>query len=102
MNIMDSVIILAAVLLIVTGILCMTKTINILKVIMGTEAAMKAISLVLVYVGYKTGGIQTIQSFIIIIVALEAVTSLTSAGIALALYKHYGSMDIRHISKLKD
>lgn len=102
MNLFDTAILVAAVLMIVIGIFCMMKTINLLRVVMGTELATKAITLALVYAGYRTGNINTAQSFIVTIIVLEAVVSVASAGIALALYKHYGSMDIKNLNKLKD
>jgi len=102
MNLLDIAVVVTAILLIVMGIFCMAKTINMLRVVLGTEIAMKAISLSLIYIGYRTGNMATVQTFIIMVIILEAVTAVASAGIALALYKHYGSMDIKHVSKLKD
>jgi multisubunit Na+/H+ antiporter MnhC subunit len=72
-----------------------------LKIIIGIEIAMKAVTMFILLAGYISGNIGLSQTFVITIIVIEVVVALVAAGMAVSLYKIYGSMDIRNPKKLK-
>lgn len=88
-------------LLIIAGCYCLIRTYHMLKIIIGIEVAMKAVTLFITYAGYIKGNIDLAQSFVITSIVVEVVVAVVAAGIAINLYRKYGSMDIRNLKKLK-
>lgn len=88
-------------LLIIAGCYCLIRTYHMLKIIIGIEVAMKAVTLFITYAGYIKGNIDLAQSFVITSIVIEVVVAVVAAGIAINLYRKYGSMDIRNLKKLK-
>jgi len=88
-------------LLIIAGCYCLIRTYHMLKIIIGIEVAMKAVTLFITYAGYINGNIDLAQSFVITSIVIEVVVAVVAAGIAINLYRKYGSMDIRNLKKLK-
>lgn len=88
-------------LLIIAGCYCLIRTYHMLKIIIGIEVAMKAVTLFITLAGYVNGNIDLAQTFTITSIVIEVVVTVVAAGIAISLYKKYGSMDIRNLRKLK-
>jgi multisubunit Na+/H+ antiporter MnhC subunit len=101
MNIFDSAIIVVAVLLIVSGLFCLMSTMHLIRIILGIEVAMKAVTLLLAYAGYVNGKMALSETFIITVIVLEVVLMVVAAGVAINLHKHYDSMNVRNLNKLK-
>lgn len=97
----ESLILLIGFLLIIAGCYCLIRTYHMLKIIIGIEIAMKAVTLFILLAGYISGNIGLTQTFIITIIVIEVVVALVAAGMAISLYKIYGNMDIRNLKKLK-
>lgn len=89
------------VLMIVTGCWCMIRTYHMLKITIGIEVAMKAITMFFIIAGELTGNIALAQSFIATVIVIEVVLAVVCIGTAIGLYQAYGSMDIRNLTKLK-
>ncbi|MGI6360776.1 MAG: NADH-quinone oxidoreductase subunit K [Bacillota bacterium] len=94
-------ILIAALLIIVTGIFCLIYTRNIIRVIIGIEIAMKAVTLVLALAGWINGMYALVQSFIITMIVVEVVVAVVAAGLAISIYRKTGSLDTRKINNLK-
>jgi multisubunit Na+/H+ antiporter MnhC subunit len=88
-------------LLIIAGAYCIMRTYHMLKIIIGMEIAMKAVTMFIILAGFVNGNIDLAQSFVITIIVVEVVVAVVATGIAVSLYKKYGSMDIRNLRKLK-
>ena len=88
-------------LLIIAGAYCIIRTYHLLKIIIGMEIAMKAVTLLIILAGLVNGNLALAQSFVITIIVIEVVVAVVAAGIAVSLYKKYGSMEIRNLRKLK-
>lgn len=97
----ENIILLTGFLLIITGCYCLIRTYHMLKIIIGIELAMKAVTLFIAVAGYVNGNTELAQSFIITSIFIEVVVTVVAAGIAISLYKKYGNMDIRNLRKLK-
>lgn len=97
----EDVIFLIGILLIFTGCYCFIRTYHMLKITIGIEVAIKAVTLFIVLAGYINGNIDLAETYIITSIVLEVVVAVVSAGISINLYRKYGSMDIRNLRKLK-
>lgn len=92
---------LIGVMLILSGLYCLIRTYHMLKIVIGIELSMKAVTLFILLAGYISGNVNLAQIFIITVIVIEVVVILVAAGIAISLYKRYGSMDIRNLRNLK-
>ena len=101
MNAIGNIVFIVGFLLIIAGCYCLIRTYHMLKIIIGIEVAMKAVTLFITYAGYINGNIDLAQSFVITSIVIEVVVAVVAAGIAINLYRKYGSMDIRNLRKLK-
>jgi len=88
-------------LMIITGCYCLIRTYHMLKIIIGIEIGMKAVTMFLVLAGYVNGHMGLAQAYVITVIVLEVVITLVAAGVTIGLYKKYGDMDIRNLTKLK-
>jgi multisubunit Na+/H+ antiporter MnhC subunit len=98
---LETVILLIGFLMIVAGCYCLIRTYHMLKIIIGIEIAMKAVTMFILLAGYINGKTGLSQTFVISVIVIEVVVTLVAAGIAISLYKKYGSMDIRNLKRLK-
>jgi multisubunit Na+/H+ antiporter MnhC subunit len=101
MSIFDAAIIVTAVLMIISGIFSLVRNLNMIKIIIGIEVAMKAVTLLIAYAGYVNGLIALSETFIITIIVIEVVIMVVAAGLAVNLNSKYGSMNIKNINNLK-
>lgn len=97
----ENVMLIIGLLLIITGAYCLIRTYHMLKMVIGAEIAMKAVSMFILLAGHINGNINLAQTFIITVIVVEVVIAVVAAGIAVSLYKKYGSMDVRNLKKLK-
>lgn len=89
------------ILMIVAGCWCMIRTYHILKITIGIEIAMKAITMFIIIAGEMTGNVALAQSFITTLIVIEVVLAVVCIGTAVGLYRKYNSMDIRNLIRLK-
>lgn len=98
---LETITIFIGFLLIISGCYCLIRTYHMLKIIIGIEIAMKAVTMFILIAGYISGNIGLSQTFIITIIIIEVVVALVVTGMTISLYKIYKSMDIRNLRKLK-
>jgi NADH:ubiquinone oxidoreductase subunit K len=91
---------ITALLLILTGMYCLMRTRHIIRIILGIEVAMKAITLLLIYAGWVNGQLALAQSFVVTMIVAEVMVAVVAAGIAVSVFRRYGSMDLRNLTKL--
>ena len=94
-------ILLAALLVFVTGFYCLVKTRNIIRIIIALEIAMKGVTLLLAFAGYINGKIDLVQTFIITMIVIEVIVAVVAAGIAVSVFRHNDTLDIRELNKLQ-
>ncbi|MDD2866269.1 MAG: NADH-quinone oxidoreductase subunit K, partial [Candidatus Omnitrophica bacterium] len=71
------------VVLFVIGFYCLLVTFNLIRALIGLELLIKAVTLLLVLVGYVTAHEALIQSLVITLIVMEVVIIAVAAGIAL-------------------
>ena len=89
------------VLLFVCGAYCLLVTRSMIRAIIGIELLIKAVTLLIIVVGNITGRVALAQSLVITIIVIEVVIAATAAGIALCVFKHTDSLDVRSLRNLK-
>ena len=90
-----------AALLFVAGLYCILVTRNLLRAIIGVELMIKAVTLLLIVVGYVTNNTALTQSFVITIIVIEVVIAVIAGGIALRVYRHIDILDVRRLRNLR-
>ena len=87
--------------LIITGCVELIRTRHMLKIIIGLELAIKAISMFIVLGGWLNGNMALAQTFIVTIIVLEVVVATVLSGIAISIYHKHGNMYIRNLRNLR-
>jgi NADH:ubiquinone oxidoreductase subunit K len=101
MSFFEIAVLVTALLMIFAGCFCIAQTHHLLRILIGIEIAMKAVTLLLVFAGFVNGNDALAEVYAVTVICLEVVMMCTAAGIAINLYRTYGSMDIRNLKKLK-
>ncbi|MDD5655048.1 MAG: NADH-quinone oxidoreductase subunit K [Candidatus Omnitrophica bacterium] len=92
---------MAAVMLLVTGFYCVLATYNLVRVLIGLEILIKAVTLLIILAGYLTGKAALTQTLVITLIVVEVVVMTVGMGVILGAYRHYGTLDARELRKLK-
>lgn len=87
--------------MIVAGCFCIMRTYHMIKIIIGIEVAMKAVTMFMIMAGYINGHMGLAQAYVVTAIVIEVVVTVVLAGITIDLYKKYGNMDIRNLTQLK-
>lgn len=88
-------------LLFAIGIYCILATYNLIRVLIGIEILIKAVTLLIIVCGYKSGNLALAQALVITIIVIEVVIITIAAGVVLGIHRHNNSLDARNIRKLK-
>jgi multisubunit Na+/H+ antiporter MnhC subunit len=96
-----TVMLVCGLILILTGCVELIRTRHMLKIIIGLELAIKAISMFLTLGGWLNGNMALAQAFIVTVIVLEVVVATVLSGIAISIYHKHGNMDIRNLRNLK-
>ena len=89
------------ILLLVTGLFCILMTRNFLRAIIGIEILIKAVTLYFIAVGYITNKAGLAQSLVLTMIVIEVVVVVIAGGIALRVFRHNDSLDVRKLRRLK-
>lgn len=91
----------AGLVLILTGCFELIRTRHMLKIIIALELAIKAVSMFIVLGGWLNGNMPGAESFVVSVIVIEVVVATVLSGIAISIYHKYGNMDIRSLRNLK-
>lgn len=97
----ETIMLIIGFMMIIAGCYCLIRTYHMLKIIIGIEVALKAVTMFLILAGYVNGHMGLAQAYVITVIVLEVVITLVAAGVTIGLYKKYGNMDIRNLTQLK-
>ena len=84
----------------VCGLYCILVTRNLIRTIIGLELLIKAVTLLMIVVGYVTGRTALTQAMVITIIIIEVVVAAIAGGIALRVYRCNNSLDVRKLKRL--
>ncbi len=97
----ETIMLIVGLLMIISGCYCMIRTYHMLKIIIGVEIAMKAVTLFFILAGYVNGHLGIAEAFVVTVIVIEVIVAVVFAGVTIGLYKKYGNMDIRNLTQLK-
>ncbi len=92
---------IGVILLSVIGIYCIIVSYNLIRVLIGIELLIKAVTLLIVAVGYVSGHTALAQSLIITLIVVEVVFITVAVGVVIGIQRHHDSLDVRKIRQLK-
>lgn len=84
-----------ALLLLAIGLTGTMTARNVVKTIVGIELMSKAVLLNFIAAGYGGG-----QSIVVLLVVIDAVVVAVMMGTTVAVYRHYGTLDVEHLRRL--
>jgi NADH:ubiquinone oxidoreductase subunit K len=68
---------------------------NVVKTIIGVELMSKAVLLSFIAPGYEGG-----QAIVVLLVLVDAIVVAVMMGMTVAVYRHYGTLDVEHLGRL--
>ena len=92
---------LAVIMLFIIGFYCLIVTYNLIRALIGLELLIKAVTLLLVVVGYVNKHIALAQALVITLIVVEVIVIAVAAGIVLGLHRYNNSLDVRNLRNLK-
>ena len=87
--------------LFIIGFYCILVTYNLIRALIGLELLVKAVTLLMVVVGYVSGNTALTQSLVITLIVIEVVLIAVAVGVVLGLHSHNDSLDARKLRNLK-
>jgi len=88
-------------LIFIIGLYCVVATFDLIRLIIGLELLIKAVTLLIIVVGYLSKHPSLAQSMVITLIVIEVVVMSIAAGVVLNIYLYNKSLDARNIRNLK-
>lgn len=88
-------------LIFICGLYCILATRSLIRAIIGIELLMKAVTLLVIVMGYLNNNMALAQSFVITIIVIEVVLVVIAGGVALQVFRCNGDLDARRLTNLK-
>ncbi|OGC36809.1 hypothetical protein A2311_02105 [candidate division WOR-1 bacterium RIFOXYB2_FULL_48_7] len=85
----------------VIGVYCLLYTYSLMRALIGIEILIKAVTLLIIAVGYFSQHLALAQSLVITLIVMEVVIMVVAAGIVLGLHHYQKDLDIRKLRELK-
>lgn len=85
----------------IIGLYCILATINVVRVLIGIEVLMKAVTLLIIISGNVSGHVSLSQAMLITLIVIETVFIAVAMGIVLCVFGHNKSLDSRDLTNLK-
>lgn len=93
--------IIAIVSLFIIGLYCILASFNLIRVLIGLEIMIKAVTLLVITSGYLSSHMALAQSLVVTVIVIEVVMITVAVGVVLGIHNHAKSLDARNIRKLK-
>lgn len=102
MNDLLSIYMTTSLLLIIIGFYCISSKRNMIKTIIGIEIITSAINLNFIILGFSKNGVDYFaQSMTIISISIAACIAAVALSLILNAYRHYGSIDLKKLRRLR-
>lgn len=92
---------ISIVLLFIIGIYCVLASYNLIRVLIGIEILIKAVTLLIIVAGCQSQQMALAQALVITLIVVEAVVITVAVGVVLGIHRHNNSLDVRKIRNLK-
>ena len=90
-----------AILLAAMALYCLLVSRNLIRILIGLELLIKAVTLLIAAAGYAAGRTALSQSFIVSVIVVEVVVLVVASGIVVNAHRHNRTLDARTLDKLK-
>ena len=94
MNPLQIALMTTAALLILSGLYLLLRTIHVLRLIMALLIVMKAVTLMIIFVGWYNGQLALAESLAISAIVVEFILLIVGIAIAMIYLKRHGSWDL--------
>jgi NADH:ubiquinone oxidoreductase subunit K len=101
MTLLFVIFLLTVALMLAIGLYGIIVTRNLMRILMSVEILTKAVTLLMIGVGYETGKMGTAQSFVISIIVIEVMLLVIATGILYGVFKTGGSIMTTNLNNLK-
>lgn len=85
----------------IAGLYCMLASFNLIRILIGMEILIKAVTLFLILAGYLNGNTATAQALVITLIVVEVVLMVVAGGVVLHVFRHKKSINARELMALK-
>ncbi len=92
---------IAALMLAVAGLYCLLVTRNLIRALIGLEIIIKAVTLLIITVGFYSGQSAFAQAMVITLIVVEVVIMTVAVGVVIGIHRRCGSLDTHNIRNLK-
>jgi NADH:ubiquinone oxidoreductase subunit K len=92
---------MAVIMLLIIGFYCLLASLNLVRVLIGIEILMKAVTLLLIVAGYMNRNLALAQSLVITLIVVETVSIAIAMGLVLSIYDITKSLDTNNLKDLK-
>ena len=89
------------ILIFIAGLYCLLATFNLMRALIGIELLMKAVTLLIILVGYVSGHTGLAQALVITLIVIEVVLMVAAAGVILSAFSQNKTIDVRSLRNLK-
>jgi len=89
------------VLLFIIGIYCIMASYNLVRALIGLEILIKAVTLLIIAAGAKSGHLHLAQALVITVIVVEVVMITIAVGVVVGIHIHNNSLDVRKVRRLK-
>jgi len=90
-----------AVLIFIAGCYCILLSYNLIRVLIGVELLIKAVTLLLIVAGHLSGHPALAQALVITLIVIEAVFITVAVGVVQGIHRINGSLNTRLLKELK-
>jgi NADH:ubiquinone oxidoreductase subunit K len=87
--------------LLVAGIYCLFMTYNLIRILIGIEMLIKAVTLLVITAGFINSHIALAQAIVITLIVVEVVFIVVATGVVIGLHTYYDSLDTKNLKNLK-
>ena len=89
-------------LLMVAGFYCILVSTNLLRIFVGVEILMKAVTILIILTGHLTHREALAQSVVITLIVIEVVLMVVAGGIALNVFRSEDNVSAKNLRRLKN
>ena len=89
------------IMVLIAGLYCILVTRNLMRVVIGLELLIKAVTLLIIVAGYVSGRVALAQALVITLIIIEVVVIAVAAGVILSIYRYNESLAASNLTSLK-
>ena len=89
------------ILIFITGVYCILFSFNLIRVLIGLEILIKAVTLLIILAGYICGRVALAQAIVLTLIVIEIVIMVVAGGVVLWAFKYNKTIDPRRLSNLR-